>query len=344
MERIKNKLEKIKQKAIAEGKPINQHTFDKKEDVFTGKEDSADTDNDGIPNHLDAFPLDEKEWINSDADHPTRSDNADDDDDGDGVLDHEDDYPLDSSKSEDPDSGSHGTDISDNKRDGCEEKGSKEKTVSALLIGNSLMHGVQGKLVTLLECGGYKANVSTYNPGGKRLYQHNTDNRTIELINRGYSWVYLQEQSAGIDYWNLNDSASTTPTSSNYDESLNQLVTKIRAVGSRVGFYQTWGYSDSSSSLEARIEEYEKVGLAFNAAVIANGRAWQKYSADYPSPTFSLFSDDRHASVHGQSLISYLLYSYLTTESPINLHALDLKAEDASILQDVAWQTYVTYK
>ncbi|MCX2760792.1 hypothetical protein OQJ75_20620, partial [Vibrio sp. 14G-20] len=58
----------------------------------------ADTDNDGVTNANDAFPLDENEWLDTDSDNI--GNNADDDDDNDGVPDSEDDFPLDPTKSE----------------------------------------------------------------------------------------------------------------------------------------------------------------------------------------------------------------------------------------------------
>ena len=61
-----------------------------------------DTDNDGVANSLDPFPLDSTEWFDTDFDGI--GNNADSDDDGDGVLDVNDQYPLDRKYSKDTDS------------------------------------------------------------------------------------------------------------------------------------------------------------------------------------------------------------------------------------------------
>ena len=61
-----------------------------------------DTDNDGITNSFDPFPLNSTEWLDTDFDGI--GNNADSDDDGDGVLDANDQYPLNRKYSKDTDS------------------------------------------------------------------------------------------------------------------------------------------------------------------------------------------------------------------------------------------------
>ena len=67
---------------------------------------SLDSDNDGILDTADAFPLDAAESIDTDADGT--GNNADTDDDGDGVLDTADAFPLDAAESIDTDSDGKG--------------------------------------------------------------------------------------------------------------------------------------------------------------------------------------------------------------------------------------------
>ena len=75
----------------------------------------ADTDGDGTNDTFDAFPLDNSEWIDTDADGI--GNNIDDDDDGDQILDSEDEFPLDASESSDMDGDGIG-DNSDSDIDG----------------------------------------------------------------------------------------------------------------------------------------------------------------------------------------------------------------------------------
>lgn len=61
-----------------------------------------DSDNDGVADHLDAFPFDSTESVDSDGDGV--GNNADSDDDNDGVEDYYDSFPLDATESADTDS------------------------------------------------------------------------------------------------------------------------------------------------------------------------------------------------------------------------------------------------
>jgi hypothetical protein len=56
-----------------------------------------DSDGDGVPDHLDAFPDDINEWVDTDGD--LIGNNSDTDDDNDGIADVRDGFPLDSTKS-----------------------------------------------------------------------------------------------------------------------------------------------------------------------------------------------------------------------------------------------------
>jgi hypothetical protein len=69
--------------------------------AISGDQASDDSDNDGVANADDAFPLDASESVDTDSDG--LGNNADSDDDGDGVLDVDDIFPLDSTESVDSD-------------------------------------------------------------------------------------------------------------------------------------------------------------------------------------------------------------------------------------------------
>ena len=215
--------------------------------------------------------------------------------------------------------------------DGCALPGSASTTISVLFIGNSLTNGVPGKVTSLLECGGYTAQTGPSTPGGYKLYQHDEYGATLNLIAQGFDKVVLQEQSAGIHNWH----SEPYPV-------IASLQTKIEAAGSEMVFYQTWGYDGYSR--DYHIAGYDAVGTYFSAMVVAVGRAWKTYEETHAvDPPFSLFSDDRHASVFGQSLIAYVFYAYLTDASPVDRSSLTLSDADALILQTIAWQIYQSY-
>lgn len=215
----------------------------------------------------------------------------------------------------------------------CAVEGSKNTTISVLLVGNSLMGGVKSKIETLLTCGGYTPDFGISNPGGYWLYQHDVNATTLNLIAQGYDLVLLQEQSGGI-------TSHTAPYAT-----IASLKTKIEAAGSQMGFYQTWAFSSRDPTVTFNIlTRYETIGTYFSAPVMHIGRAWDDLYTSYSeTPPFNLWSDSVHASTHGQSLIAYTLYAYLTGETPVNLSSLSLSDADANILQTFAWQTYNAY-
>jgi hypothetical protein len=73
-----------------------------------GNRSDPDDDNDGIPDSVDAFPLNPKE--SKDTDHDGIGDNADPDDDNDGVPDIQDAFPTDASETKDSDGDGVGDD------------------------------------------------------------------------------------------------------------------------------------------------------------------------------------------------------------------------------------------
>ena len=216
---------------------------------------------------------------------------------------------------------------------GCVAKDSANETISVLLIGNSLMRNVQSKLNQLLTCGGYSAKLATSNPAGYLLEEHLQNQKTLELIAEGYDLTLVQEKSRHITLHN-------SPFNL-----LNELKDKIEAAGSKMGFYQTWGFSNRIPDVtEGILSHYEYVADQFNAPIFHVGRAWDYYyRSNNEEPPFSLFTDTVHATDEGQTLIAYVLYAYLTGDSPINLTALTLADDAAFELQTIAWATYQSY-
>jgi len=214
----------------------------------------------------------------------------------------------------------------------CAAPTSKNQTVSVLLIGNSLMNDVQSKLNDLLECGGYSTELATANPGGSSLQQHDTTAATTNLIARGYDLTLLQEQSNSI---NINIAPYAV---------INSLKNKIEAAGSVMGFFQTWGYQQRDPiQTENILSGYDRVADDFNAPIFHIGRAWDYfYTSHNENPPFSLYLDYAHATDEGKALIAYVLYAYLTDQSPIGLTSFLLSDEKAQLLQNTAWTSYLS--
>lgn len=212
----------------------------------------------------------------------------------------------------------------------CVPAGSLNKRVSVLLIGNSLMNDVQSKVEELLTCAGYTPEMASSNPGGYTLERHTTNQQTTELIEKGFAITLLQEHSGGIV---KHDSPYKT---------LNTLKQRIDEAGSTLGFYQTWEYQERNPVVtESILSGYEDIANEFGAPVIAIGRAWDYFYTSYnESPPFELFHDYAHATDHGKNLIAFVLYAYLTGQSPVYLSSLSISDDDAFILQTIAWDTY----
>jgi len=213
---------------------------------------------------------------------------------------------------------------------GCEVEGSANQTVSLLLLGNSLMNEIESNVRELLVCKGYTTDLASNNPGGSFLYQHNTFERSTSLIAEGYDLTLIQEHSTGI-----------TTHSPPY-EIISQLEESIEAAGSEMGFYQTWGRQERDPvQTEANLSAYEEIAEYFDAPVVRIGRAWDYFYTSYnEEPPFSLYSDQVHATPQGMALISYVLYAYLTGESPVGLPSLTLNEDDALVLQIVALESH----
>ena len=206
----------------------------------------------------------------------------------------------------------------------------KNKTVSVLLVGNSLMNDVQSRLRDLLDCGGYNSELATSNPGGHWLHLHNNTAATTNLIARGYDLTLLQEQSGGI-------TTNVPPYTV-----INSLKNRIEAAGSEMGFYQTWGYQHRDPiQTDEILSGYENIANDFNAPIVHIGRAWDYfYTSHNENPPFSLYLDYAHPTNEGKALIAYVLYAYLTHESPVGLSYFQLSEYNAQLLQSLAWESY----
>jgi|GEM_PF-4667220 len=150
--------------------------------------------------------------------------------------------------------------------------------------------------------------------------------QTMELIARGYDLTLIQAHSNGI---------KTHRPPFNV---LKSLQSSIEAAGSTMGFYQTWAFQNRNPVIAENIlSRYEYVADEFDAPIVHIGRAWDYfYISHKESPPFSLFTDYAHATDQGKSLISFVLYAYLTGNSPIRMDNLSLSEDQAVELQTVA--------
>jgi len=214
---------------------------------------------------------------------------------------------------------------------GCHDGGNGQ-VISVAFIGNSLTRNLPLKVIDLLACGGFTPAVAVNNPSSTSLSDHIDDDKSLQLIAKGFDHIVLQEHSSGMHALHVAPYAL-----------IQQFKDLIEANGSDMMFYQTWGYRGEDRL--AHINGYDQVGNYFGSRVVAVGRAWSYFEANYGSQfNVDLFDDDRHASFQGQVLTAYTFYAYLTGESPQGLLDFGLTGPLAEALQISAWTTYQSYQ
>ena len=220
-----------------------------------------------------------------------------------------------------------------NDMSGCSPAGSADRTISLLMVGNRLMNDIESKLEQLLDCGGYTSDIDTYNPAGYTLTDHDADEQTTASIAEGYDLTLLQELST--------DFLNRAPPY----ETISALDSKIAAALSGMGFYQTWGLQDRNiEETESFLSAYESAAEFFEAPIIHIGRAWDYfYTLHSEEPPFSLYLDEANPTEEGKALIAYVVYAYVTGESPLLTTTLGLDGDDALLLQNTAWDSYQLY-
>ena len=220
-----------------------------------------------------------------------------------------------------------------NDMSGCSPAGSADQTISLLMVGNRLMNDIESKLEQLLDCGGYTSDIDTYNPAGYTLTDHDADEQTTASIAEGYDLTLLQELST--------DFLNRAPPY----ETISALDSKIAAALSGMGFYQTWGLQDRNiEETESFLSAYESAAEFFEAPIIHIGRAWDYfYTLHNEEPPFSLYLDEANPTEEGKALIAYVVYAYVTGESPLLTTTLGLDGDDALLLQNTAWDSYQLY-
>ena len=128
-------------------------------------------------------------------------------------------------------------------------------------------------------------------------------------------------------------------------ETISALDSKIAAALSGMGFYQTWGLQDRNiEETESFLSAYESAAEFFEAPIIHIGRAWDYfYTLHSEEPPFSLYLDEANPTEEGKALIAYVVYAYVTGESPLLTTTLGLDGDDALLLQNTAWDSYQMY-
>lgn len=214
-----------------------------------------------------------------------------------------------------------------------------------LFIGNSYTYfnEVWDHFAAMAREAGYRATVDHVTKGGYTLAQMNDPENEYgaqvaqKLQKDAYDVVFLQEQSH-------------TPVSNQeaFFAASKALCEKIRAIGARPIFYQTWGRKEGHEVLEkfgwtpegmsrALAESYRAIGEETQATVSPVGDAFLDVYTNHPE--IELYHTDKtHPSPAGTYLAALCHFATLYRQSPLNIsyrYGVETE-EEAKILKEAA--------
>ena len=207
------------------------------------------------------------------------------------------------------------------------------RALRVLFIGNSYtgVNDLPNVVARLGESAAtpWRFDVGQYTPGGQTLEGHDADPMVDGLIDQGWDYVVLQDQSQQ-PWWG--PPLDVKPA-------LLSLDAKIRAASAETVLYMTWARQGNDFNQNMLVDSYYVHGAdAVGARVAPVGRAWERALRD---PTMTLHADDgSHPNPRGTYLAACVLYATLTDENPLGLGdgGLAVGEEDAARLQRVAWE------
>ena len=219
---------------------------------------------------------------------------------------------------------------------------SPKPTLRVLFIGDSFTY--VNELPTVLASlasdvtSPVSVTVSEYAPGGATWEDQDSDAAVGPLIQQGWDYVVLQDQSQQpwLYYGGIKPA-------------LLSLDAKIKAAGAKTMLFMTWARKvQLGVTSSQRFEEdmainnyYERHAAAVGAEVSPVGRAWERVLRD---PAMSLHSDDGvHPNEGGTYLAACVFYAALTHASPVGLGSggLSVTPEERALLQQAAWDTHI---
>lgn len=211
----------------------------------------------------------------------------------------------------------------------CRESG---RTVSVLILGNSLSKRIKNPLRTMFCDAGYRAEVRSITPSGATLGDHLASTRTRAMLRSGsWDYVVLQEQSIGIFGERIEHARALDQLAAENGAQTLLLMTWLNrgrvasAYGKLLGEPDgDFGYVAAACSIGTRVAP---VGWAFRQIVLDG------------SPLNLWGPDDHHPSKLGQLLAAKVLASMILSDftgGPGALPALDVTDADDAYLDSVA--------
>jgi hypothetical protein len=219
-------------------------------------------------------------------------------------------------------------------------------TINVLFIGNShtYLNYMPQMLLMLVDAGdrGFELMVDQSTGEGASLKWHWENQPSRDAI-KGKSWDYvvLQDRSGG---------PLEEPDS--FARHAGLLDAEIRKQGAETIFYLTWANRTRPETQVALTAAYAKMAQDLGAILAPVGLAWA--AVQRVEPDIDLHHrDGRHANPVGSYLTACVFYSVLFQTSPQGLPGtfqykgkkrLDLKKDQALLLQKVAWETVLNWE
>ena len=140
--------------------------------------------------------------------------------------------------------------------------------------------------------------------GGAQLKMHWNKGIAAKVIDEGWDYVVLQEQS-------------TLPWKSpqRMHESVRLFDERIKAAGAKTVLYMTWARADDAGRQQAITEAYVSIGGELKARVAPVGLAWQHVLKKHPE--IPLHDDDQsHPTAAGSRLAACVFLATLFDQMP----------------------------
>lgn len=221
------------------------------------------------------------------------------------------------------------------------------KPLRVLFIGNSYtsVNNLPGMIEALATAAKEKRPFAptAVTPGGWSFQQHLLDPNTktpTTIAQHDWDFIVLQEQSQMPFMY--------PRTTLEHGTTLGELV---KAQKSTPMLYMTWAREHQPEHQAAITKTYTDLAKALEAPIAPVGLAWE--AARKERDTLKLYTQDKsHPAPAGSYLAACVFYAKFYDRSPVGLPGrlttktkdkvkllIDLTADDAKFLQNIAWQT-----
>lgn len=129
-----------------------------------------------------------------------------------------------------------------------------------------------------------------------------------------------------------------------FREAARDYSTLVREQDGRPVFFMTWAYTGKPEMTSQLDAAYTEIGRELAAQVVPVGLAFVTVTNERPDIMLRM-ADARHPTLAGTYLAACTFFAALFNQSPEGLeYSAGLDKKDAAYLQEVAWQTVLSYQ